>query len=142
MKFKNDLFEQYRAHIEWIENIFPKYEEEPDWTPDAYAEHIVLELKRKISEQYGIFPESEEYGKTSESSLEKECKKTSAPSCTCSKRAQTKKKNVKKAPSVMELIDEYEEHDARFAENTVSEQQFMLDFDHPSGKGVTMKKKN
>ncbi|MBE6664874.1 MAG: hypothetical protein E7603_01455 [Ruminococcaceae bacterium] len=142
LKFKNDLFEQYRMHIEWIENIFPEHDGEPDWTPDSYAQHIVLELKRKISDQYGFFPESEEYGKTSESSLEKECKKTSAPSCTCSKRAQTKKKNVKKAPSVMELIDEYEEHDARFAENTVPEQQFMLDFDHPSGKGVTMKKKN
>ena len=41
----------------------------------------------------------------------------------------------------MELIDEYEEHEPRITENNISEQQFMLDFDHPSSKGVTMKKK-
>ena len=141
LKFKNDLFEQYRLHIEWIENIFPEQESEQDWTPDAYAQHIVLELKRKISAQYGIFPESEEAAECSASFSEKETEKTRAASCACSKRAQTKKKTVKKTPSVMELIDEYEEHDARLTENSVSEQQFMLDFDHPSGKGVTMKKK-
>jgi hypothetical protein len=141
LKFKNDLFEQYRMHIEWIENIFPEQDSEPDWTPDAYAQHIVLELKRKISAQYGIFPESEETEEFCPTSSEKESEKTSAPSCACSKRAQAKKKNVKKTPSVMELIDEYEEHETRIAEQSIPEQQFMLDFDHPSGKGVTMKKK-
>lgn len=141
LKFKNDLFEQYRTHIEWIENIFPEHDEEQDWTPDAYAQHIVLELKRKISAQYGIFPESEEYEEAAVPSLEKNAKITASPSCACSKRTQTKKKNVKKTPSVMELIDEYEEHETRLAEHSIPEQQFMLDFDHPSGKGVTMKKK-
>ena len=141
LKFKNNLFEQYRMHIEWIENIFPEHEEESDWTPDAYAKHIMLELKRKISAQYEIFPEAETVEERSAISSGKEHEKTSATSCACSKRAQAKKKNVKKTPSVMELIDEYEEHEARMTENTISEQQFMLDFDHPSGKGVTMKKK-
>ena len=41
----------------------------------------------------------------------------------------------------MDLIDEYEDHDARFAEKGVPEQQFMLDFDHPAGAGVMMKNK-
>ena len=136
-KFKNDLFEQYRTHIEWIENIFPDQNNKPDWTPDAYAQHIVLELKRKISDQYGLFPESENSEETPISSLEK----IGAVSASCQKRTQTKKKPVKKTPSVMELIDEYEEHDARLAENAIPEQQFMLNFDHPSGKGVMKKKK-
>ncbi len=141
LKFKNDLFEQYRMHIEWIENIFPEHDGEPDWTPDAYAQHIILELKRKISAQYGIFPESEDSEKNTSRSLEKDSEKASTSSCAYSKRAQTKKKPVKKTPSVMELIDEYEEHEPRITENNIPEQQFMLDFDHPSGKGVTMKKK-
>ena len=140
LKFKNDLFEHYRTHIEWIENIFPDQSSEPDWTPDAYAQHIVLELKRKISDQYGIFPESNESEETAIRASEKETGKNT-DSCACSKRAQAKKKNVKKTPSVMELIDEYEEHETRIAENSVSEQQFMLNFDHPSSKGVMKKKK-
>ena len=139
LKFKNDLFEQYRAHIEWIENMFPQDEEEPDWTPDAYAQHIMLELKRKMSEQYGIFPESatEEEPPISEKETEKVCALEEASS----KRAPSKKKNVRKTPSIMDLIDEYEDHDARFAEKGVPEQQFMLDFDHPAGAGVMMKNK-
>ncbi len=141
LKFKNDLFEQYRAHIEWIETMFPKYEGEPDWTPDAYAQHIVLELKRKISDQYGIFPESESSQEMQTLFSDKETEKMSISEGTLSKRTQAKKKNVKKTPSVMELIDEYEEHDALLAEKSVSEQQFMLDFDHPTGAGVMMKKK-
>ena len=140
-KFKNDLFEQYRAHIEWIENMFPKNEEEQDWTPDAYAQHIVLELKRKISAQYGIFPESEATEEMRTLFSDKEAEKTNAPEEASLKRTQTKKKNVKKTPSVVDLIDEYEDHDARLAEKSVSEQQFMLDFDHPAGAGVVMKKK-
>ena len=139
LKFKNDLFEQYRAHIEWIETMFPKYEGEPDWTPDAYAQHIVLELKRKISDQYGIFPETEPAEEMQTLFSEQETGNTSEGAL--SKRAQSKKKNVKKTPSIMELIDEYEEHDALLAEKSVSEQQFMLDFDHPAGTGVMMKKK-
>ncbi len=141
LKFKNDLFEQYRMHIEWIEHICSKQEGEQDWTPDAYAQHIVLELKRKMSAQYGIFPESETEEYMQPLSLEKETKKTGAAEESPSARAQTKKKNVKKTPTVMELIEEYEEHDARTEEKNASEPQFMLDFDHPSGKGVTMKKK-
>ena len=136
LKFKNELFEHYRTHIEWIENIFPDNNCETDWTPDAYAQHIVLELKRKISDQYGIFPESKESDETSEKETGKH-----TDSCACSKRTQTKKKNVKKTPSVMELIDEYEEHEAQLPENQLPEQQFMLNFDHPSGKGVMKKKK-
>ena len=139
LKFKNNLFEQYRTHIEWIEKIFPEQDSEPDWTPDAYAQHIVLELKRKISAQYGIFPETEEGAVTP--TAEKETAKAEISSSACTKRTQTKKKNVKKTPSIMELIDEYEEHETRITKNNTPEQQFTLNFDHPSGKGV-MKKKN
>ena len=59
LKFKSSLFEQYRLQIELIENLFPDNEEEQDWTPDAYAQHIVSELKRKFSDQYEIFPETQ-----------------------------------------------------------------------------------
>ena len=43
-------------------------------------------------------------------------------------------------PSVMELIDEYEEASAKTEVKASSNQQFMLDFDHPSEKGVVIDK--
>ena len=144
LKFKSDLFEQYRLQIELIENIFPDNEEEQNWTPDAYAQHIVSELKRKFSDQYEIFPETQ-----MEFSFWNECKQACAPEKQkkstpseqniCHHQHQ-KKKIPKKTPSVMELIDEYEEASAKTEAKASSNQQFMLDFDHPSEKGVVIDK--
>lgn len=143
-KFKNDLFEQYRVHIEFIENLLPTEDEEADWTPDAYAQHIVEELKRKFSDQYEIFPETQmTFPIPAES--KKECvsdkQKNSAPTDTnaCT-RTPVKKKNVKKTPSIMDLIDEYEDHPAKCDGKPSPARQFMLDFDHPSEEGVMIDK--
>jgi len=53
-----------------------------------------------------------------------------------------KKKIVKKPPSIMDLIDEYEDSSPKCDEKSSSAQQFMLDFDHPSGKGVMIDKQS
>lgn len=144
LKFKSDLFEQYRMQIELIENLFPDNEEEQDWTPDAYAQHIVSELKRKFSDQYEIFPETQ-----MEFSFWNECKQVQDPEkqkkCPTSQpnichHASQKKKPLKKAPPVMDLIEEYEEASTKAEAKASPTQQFMLDFDHPSEKGVVIDK--
>ena len=143
-KFKNNLFEQYRLHVELIEEIFPAGEKEEAWTPAAYSQHIVAELKRKIAEQYEIFPETQEtlpIGEKKpafETSLSADLVPSDPTPC---KRANTKKKIVKKAPSVMDLIDAYEDQGLKTQEKPSSQQQFMLDFDHPSEEGVMIDKK-
>ncbi len=134
LKFKNDLFEQYRVHIELIENLFPADDEEKNWTPDAYAQHIVEELKRKFSDQYEIFPETQ-----MELSIPVESKKSSLPDSNVCSRT-TKKKTVKKMPSIMDLIDEYEDPALKSETKPSAAQQFMLDFDHPSEDGVMIDK--
>ena len=146
LKFKTDLFERYRLHIEAIESLFPIDEEEKNWTPDAYTQHIVAELKRKISDQYDFFPEapiefpfSEENKK--DASSEKSKKMLSSEQNTCN-RAPSKKKFVKKTPSLMDLIDEYEDSALKCEAAPSSAQQFMLDFDHPSGKVVVIDKQS
>ena len=40
----------------------------------------------------------------------------------------------------MDLIDEYEDPALKRDEKPSATQQFMLDFDHPSGKGVMIDK--
>ncbi len=144
--FKNDLFERYRFHIELIENLFPVEEEEKNWTPDAYTQHIVSELKRKISDQYEFFPEA-----PIEISLPDENKKNTNPEKsqqnapspqTGCKSTPKKKKIVKKPPSIMDLIDEYEDPALKCDTNPSATQQFMLNFDHPSEKGVMIDKQS
>ena len=143
-KFKNDLFEQYRLHIELIENLYPAEGEETDWTPDAYAQHIVAELKRKFSDQYEIFPETQmEFSFWSECKKESETGKSQKAPVSeqnICRHTPTKKKCVKKTPSVMDLIDEYETPSLKCAAKNSSGQQFMLDFDHPSEKSVVIDK--
>lgn len=146
LRFKNDLFERYRFHIELIENLFPVDDEEKNWTPDAYTQHIVAELKRKISDQYEFFPEVPPEPSPAEENKKDaapgKSKKTSAPEQSVSKNAPAKKKFVKKTPSVMDLIDEYEDSSLKCDTNFSAAQQFMLDFDHPSGKGVMIDKQS
>ena len=142
LKFKNDLFERYRIHIELIENLFPSDEEEKNWTPDAYAQHIISELKRKVSDQYEIFPETQFAlsfltDPKQETDTEKN-KKTPPTEQIIGNRPPTKKKFVKKAPSIMDLIDEYEDSAPKIDAKSPATQQFMLDFDHPSEEGVTI----
>ena len=145
-KFKNDLFERYRLHIELIENLFPADDEEKNWTPDAYTQHIVAELKRKISDQYEFFPEAPiDFSFSEENKKEASAENTSpnlAPGQNVPQRIPKKKKIVKKPPSIMDLIDEYEDSTPKCDEKSSSAQQFMLDFDHPSGKGVMIDKQS
>ena len=144
LKFKCDLFEHYRLQIELIENLFPDNEEEQNWTPDAYAQHIISELKRKFSDQYEIFPETQ-----MEFSFWNECKqvhdpekqkKYSTPEQNTCHHASPKKKISKKPSPVMELIDAYEEASVKNEAKASSNLQFMLDFDHPSNNGVVIDK--
>ncbi len=145
LKFKNDLFESYRVHIELIEDLFPADDEEKNWTPDAYAQHIVEELKRKFSDQYEIFPETQmelSIPAESKKSIEPEkIKKSPPPDQSVYSRTPTKKKTVKKMPSIMDLIDEYEDPALKSEAKPSAAQQFMLDFDHPSEEGVMIDKK-
>ena len=143
LKFKNDLFERYRFHIELIENLFPANEEEKHWTSDAYTQHIVAELKRKISDQYEFFPEtSMEFIPQEEPKPKNESKKHSSSDPNTCNRTSAKKKTAKKPPSIMDLIDEYEDSSLTNDTNTSPTRQFMLDFDHPSGKGVIIDKQS
>ena len=138
LKFKHELFEYYRLHIEWIENIFPDNDEEEDLTPEAYATHIVEKLKKKFSDQYEIFPETQmELHVPSEFKKESESEKFKNTSLHPS----AKKKIVKKMPSVMDLIDEYEDSARHCAAKSSVAPQFMLDFDHPSEEGITIDKR-
>ena len=136
LKFKNGLLEHYRLHMEWIENLFPVDDEETDLTPEAYATHIVEELKRKFSDQYEIFPETQmelcvptEFRKKTDPEKQTVCPRTSA-----------RKKIVKKTPVVMDLIDEHENTALKCDAHSADTQQFMLDFDHSSEDGVTIDK--
>lgn len=143
LKFKNDLFERYRFHIELIENLFPVDDEEKNWTPDAYTQHIVAELKKKISDQYEFFPEAPIEIPTMEETKKKtEAKKHSSSEPNTCNRTPAKRKSAKKTPSIMDLIDEYEDPSLKCEAKTSSTKQFMLDFDHPSGKGVMIDKQS
>ena len=51
--FQYELFEKYKAHIELIEHLQPKAEEEPV-SADVYVERVVSKLKREISAEYGV----------------------------------------------------------------------------------------
>ncbi|MBR6744019.1 MAG: DivIVA domain-containing protein [Clostridia bacterium] len=141
LKFKYDLFEQYRMHIEMIERCFPSDESDRDWTPDAYSQHILEELKRKFSEQYEIFPETQmEFSFWSECKTQSETEKQKKAQS--AEHASPRKKLVKKTPAVADLIAEHENSLSKCAIAPASARQFMLDFDHPSEKGVVIEKQN
>ena len=140
LKFKNDLFEQYRLHIKTIEELFPSDEEETNWTPDAYALHIVAQLKRKMSDQYEIFPESPDGLPCPDGEPEAFGQLQNPPVDAAQKRKPAKKKAVKKPPSVIDLIDKYEDPALKCGLPRSAAEQFMLDFDHPSEDGVKINK--
>ncbi len=126
--FKNELFEKYRLHIELIERIAPVYDEN-DWlTPDDCMERIAEELRRDIEAQYGVLldpelppkKEEEKNAKTKNTSnAERPAKKTPRP---------LSKAPAQKQLSVMELLDEYEDHNAFRKAKNVCEEQYTLDF--------------
>lgn len=140
VKFKNNLFDQYRLQIELIENLFPSDNEERDPSPDDYARYIVTELKKKFSDQYEIFPETQMefsfWNECRKESSSEKTKKSSISEQNICHHAAGKKKYVKKSASVTDLIDEYEDSSLKDESKTSSGQQFMLDFDHPSEQGV------
>lgn len=153
LTFKHELFEKYRLHIELIEQLSPIYETE-DLSPDEYVQRIVTEWKREVDAQYGIsldnieIPEPLKEPKpkkeplpaevTEETPAEpKEPKKK-----TTRKPRSTKKKTDKPKPSVMALINEYEDPTVLRESKFVPEQQFMLNFDEPSEAGILSKEES
>jgi cell division initiation protein len=146
--FKNELFEKYRLHIELIEKISPMIEDEAMLSPDEYAERIVMEVKREVAAQYGISLDTltaPEPLKTPEYTAEKpktaRSRKSTKSDGTAKKPAAKKSTRSKKTqkpeqPTVMELIEEYEDPNMLAKSKHVPEEQFMLNFDHPSEAGV------
>jgi hypothetical protein len=130
--------------MEWIENLFPVDDEETDLTPEAYATHIVEELKRKFSDQYEIFPETQMefsfWNECKTESGEEKPKRSPLSEQNGSHHASGKKKFVKKSPAVTHCSDQDGDYSPKYKTNPSSESQFMLDFDHPSEQGVTLDK--
>ncbi len=143
-KFKNNLLDQYRLQMELIDSLYPADHGERDWTSDDYTRYIVTELKRKFSDQYEIFPETQmEFSFWNECKTESETEneKKSRPSeqNICHHTA-GKKKFVKKSPAVTNLSDKDADASPKHKAAPSSESQFMLDFDHPSEQGVMLDK--
>ena len=53
-KFKNELYERYRLHIELIEQLSPVFEYEEELTPEQYVEKVVEKMSGDVSEEFGI----------------------------------------------------------------------------------------
>lgn len=53
-KFKNELYERYRLHIELIEQLSPVFEYEEDLSPEQYVEKVVEKMSQDVSEEFGI----------------------------------------------------------------------------------------
>lgn len=144
LTFKNELFEKYRLHIELIEQISPVYEYEEDLTPDEYVDRVVTDLKREVAAQYGISldsiaaPDNAQTKVAADSGdlppaapedtppiveVETPVPEKPAPA--------PKKRKPRAVPSVMELLDEYE--DPEVLREAKAKQprarQFMLDID-------------
>lgn len=160
LTFKNELFEKYRLHIELIEQISPVYEYEEDLSPDEYVERVVTGLKREIIAQYGISINNLTEPTTTQQIVSEladveddapitpiETKPASAPKPDNisqdieeeqeQKKVAPKKKKSRTIPTVMELLDEYEDTEVlRKAKiKTPRTHQFMLDLDGENGNG-------
>lgn len=140
-EFKKELFEKYRLHIELIDQLVPVYEYD-ELTSDRYVDRMITNLKKEVAAQYDIKLEdilTEEEQKAMlldrvddmavelEKSEEKE-------------RTAEAKKPKSVVPSVMELLDEYE--DAAAAETNNLGRQLTLDIDAllPSKKPEKIRK--
>lgn len=53
-KFKNELYERYRLHIELIEQLSPVFEYEEELSPEQYVEKVVEKMSKDVSEEFGI----------------------------------------------------------------------------------------
>ena len=141
LTFKNELFEKYRLHIELIEQISPVYEYEEELSPEEYAGRVVTELKREVAAQYGIsldslaMPDAMQTRVVPTVAPVEEAVEIPAvkdePKPATPKKTRSKKKKTTSVPSVMELLDEYEDPDVlRESKNKLPHiHQFMLDID-------------
>ncbi len=141
LTFKNELYEKYRLHIELIEQISPVYEYEEDLSPDEYVERVVTGLKREVAAQYGISLDTIAAPDHMQTKVTDAASKTqeAEPMIPVSKETQAdipkekpkKKKTQGGVPSVMELLDEYEDPEVlRSAKEKIPKaHQFMLDID-------------
>ncbi len=144
LTFKNELFEKYRLHIELIEQISPVYEYEEELSPDEYVERVVTNLKKEVAAQYGISldtltaPDNTQT-KVAENTAELPPVAPEAEPPIVEVReaapqkpaAAPKKRKPRAVPSVMELLDEYEDPEVlREAKAKLPRaRQFMLDID-------------
>ncbi len=146
LTFKNELFEKYRLHIELIEQISPVYEYEEDLTPDEYVDRIVTDLKREVAAQYGISLDSLSVPDDAQTKVAEPQATNELPPVRAEDTApivevqetipskpvsQPKKKKSRGIPSVMELLDEYEDQEV-LREAKIKQpraRQFMLDID-------------
>lgn len=150
LTFKNELFEKYRLHIELIEQISPVYEYEEDLSPDEYVERVVTGLKREVAAQYGISLDSLTVPDDMQTKVAEEAKDTpiealspvdvitaEVPAAPAPEKAPPRKRKPRAVPSVMELLDEYEDQEVlREAKNRPPRtHQFMLDLDGENGNG-------
>ena len=143
LTFKNELFEKYRLHIELIEQISPVYEYEEDLTPDEYVERVVTDLKREVAAQYGISLDSLAAPDNAQTKVAQDTSdlppatpEAAPPIVAVDTQPQKpapipKKRKPRAVPSVMELLDEYEDPEVlREAKaKQPKARQFMLDID-------------
>lgn len=147
LTFKNELFEKYRLHIELIEQLSPVYEYEEELSPAEYVDKVVTGLKREVAAQYGISLESlaaeaaeaalsTDGAETRPFEAQKADSRPAAPAPGKEKPAKAqepapKKKKTRSIPSVMELLDEYEDKEllSQADDRTPKAHQLMLDLD-------------
>ena len=144
LTFKNELFEKYRLHIELIEQISPVYEYEEELSPDEYVERVVTNLKKEVAAQYGISldtltaPDNTQTKVADDTSeLPPATPEAEPPIVEVHETAPQrpapapKKRKPRAVPSVMELLDEYEDPEVlREAKAKLPRaRQFMLDID-------------
>lgn len=147
LTFKNELFEKYRLHIELIEQLSPVYEYEEELSPAEYVDKVVTGLKREVAAQYGISLESlaaeaaeaalsTDGAETRPFEAQKADSRPAAPARGEEKPAKAqepapKKKKTRSIPSVMELLDEYEDKEllSQADDRTPKAHQLMLDLD-------------
>ena len=127
-EFKKELFEKYRLHIELIDQLVPVYEYD-ELTSDRYVDRMITNLKKEVAAQYDIklediLTEEEQQGLVLDTvnDMATELEKSEEK-----ERASAVKKAKPVIPSVMELLDEYE--DAAATETDNLGKQLTLDID-------------
>lgn len=150
LTFKNELFEKYRLHIELIEQISPVYEYEEELSPDEYVERVVTNLKREVAAQYGISLENLTAPDAAQTRVVENADSAAKTEPTvpegvvldeirteaAQKTTVQKKKKPRAVPSVMDLLDEYEDKEVlRQAKAELPRaHQLMLNIDADTGE--------